>query len=194
MRESMPIEPAGRRISGRLLRTLVLVGMPGAGKSAVGRTLAARLKVPIRDSDAEIVSRARSSIAEIFERHGEAFFRDRERAVIASLLEGPPAVLSTGGGAWLSAENRELISEHAAVLWLRADLELLWSRVKHRDTRPLLRTPDPKATLAELLDARTPAYATAPLSLEVRAEWSIEQTSDAVMAELIAAGVIEPDR
>lgn len=181
----------GEALIGLTLRqTLVLVGMPGSGKSAIGRTLAARLGVPMRDSDAEIEARARRTIAEIFERDGEAFFRDRERLVIASLLKGPPAILSTGGGAWLSEQNRTLISKRAAVLWLRADLELLWNRVKHRDTRPLLRTADPKATLTELFEARQPAYGKAPLAIDVASDWSIEETCDAVQAALIVAGVI----
>lgn len=174
-----------------LRRTLVLVGMPGAGKSAIGRTLAARLGVTMRDSDAEIEARARRTIAEIFARDGEDFFRRKEGEVIASLLKGPPCVLSTGGGAWLSEANRKMIGARAAVLWLRADLDLLWARVKHRDTRPLLRTADPKATLAKLFEVRQPAYATAPHVVDVAPAWSIEETTDAVQAALIAAGVIE---
>ena len=121
-----------------LAKTVVLVGMMGAGKTAVGRALAKQLNAPIRDSDAEIVERAQLTIAEIFERYGEPFFREKETQVIASLLDGPPAILSTGGGAWLSAENRALLTEKATVLWLQADLELLWQRVRHKTTRPLL--------------------------------------------------------
>ncbi|MEM9754440.1 MAG: shikimate kinase, partial [Pseudomonadota bacterium] len=134
----------------QLRRTVVLVGMPGAGKSAVGRALAAELGVDLRDSDTAIVERARLAIDEIFAKHGEAFFREKEAQVIQSLLVGPPCVLSTGGGAWLNPETRAALAGAAAVVWLKADLELLWSRVRHRDTRPLLRTVDPKATLSEL--------------------------------------------
>lgn len=174
----------------RLCDTVVLVGMPGAGKSAVGRTLADRLRAELRDSDAVIEERARLSVAEIFERYGEAFFRARETEVIASLLEGPPCILSTGGGAWLSEENRVAISAVAAVVWLRADLDLLWNRVKHRDTRPLLKTPDPKGTLTELLATRAPHYAKAEFAVDVDAAWSVEDTTDRVMALLIEAGAI----
>ncbi|QBY00470.1 shikimate kinase [Rhodophyticola sp. CCM32] len=175
----------------RLTRTLVLVGMMGAGKTAIGRALAARLRVEMCDSDAEIVDSARMSIAEIFERDGEAFFRDREREVIARLLEGAPCILSTGGGAWLSPENRQMISARAAVLWLEADLNLLWARVRRKTTRPLLHTENPRDTLADLLEQRTPSYAMAELKLTVNPGWSIAKTTDAVMARLIAADVVE---
>ena len=174
----------------KLRRTVVLVGMPGAGKSAIGRTLAANLGVELRDSDAAIEERARATIAEIFERDGEAFFRARESEVITSLLGGAPCVLSTGGGAWLSAANRAAISASAAVVWLRADLDLLWSRVRHRDTRPLLKTRDPKGTLADLKEAREPHYALAEFTLDVEAPWSIQDTTDAVTKLLIQGDVI----
>jgi shikimate kinase len=107
------------------------------------------------------------------------------------LLDGPPCILSTGGGAWLSEENRRAISAVAAVVWLKADLELLWSRVRHRDTRPLLMTENPKETLAELQAKREPHYALAEYVLEVQRPWSIEQTTDAVMALLQNEGVID---
>lgn len=174
-----------------LRKPLVLIGMMGAGKSAVGRALAERLGVEIRDSDAEIEASARLSIAEIFERYGEPFFREKEAAVIARLLEGPPCVLSTGGGAWLSESTRALLLPRAAVVWLEADLDLLWSRVRHKSTRPLLRTPDPKATLAELLAARTPAYALAPLKVAVKPGWSIEDTAGKVLETLRRDGAVE---
>jgi shikimate kinase len=115
---------------------VVLIGMMGAGKTAVGRALSARLGVPMQDSDAEIVASARLSIAEIFERYGEAFFREKETQVIDRLLSGPPSVLSTGGGAWMSEGNRALLTERAAVLWLEADLELLWSPREEQDDPP----------------------------------------------------------
>lgn len=173
-----------------LQRTVVLVGMMGAGKTAIGRALAARLRVELKDSDAEIVESARTSIAEIFEEYGEAFFRDKEGRVIERLLDGPPCVLSTGGGAWLSEANREMILERAGVLWLEADLDLLWNRVRHKNTRPLLRTDNPRKTLAELVAARTPAYREAPLRVHVSPKWSIEQTTDAVLEELMRAGLV----
>ena len=187
--------PHSREDTGeRLARTVVLVGMMGAGKTAVGRALATRLGVEMRDSDEEIVASAQLSIAEIFERYGEAFFREKESAVIARLLDGPPCILSTGGGAWLSEANRRLLTRRAAVLWLAADLELLWSRVRHKSTRPLLHTADPRATLAEIHAARQPVYAMAPLRVHVAPGWSIDETCERVMAELAQAGVVEGDR
>ncbi|PWK62717.1 shikimate kinase [Roseicyclus mahoneyensis] len=184
--------PQSREDRGEALcRTVVLVGMMGAGKTAVGRALATRLGVEMRDSDAEIVNSSQLSIAEIFERYGEPFFREKESAVIARLLEGPPSVLSTGGGAWMAEANRGLLTANAAVVWLKADLELLWSRVRHKTTRPLLRTRSPKATLTALYADRAPVYALAPLSVEVHADWSIEETAEHVMTELARVGAVE---
>lgn len=185
MRESRP------ETGGRLLRTVVLVGMMGAGKTAIGTALSARLGVPFEDSDAEIEAASSLAITEIFERYGEAFFRDKEAQVIARLLEGPPCVLSTGGGAWIAPATRALLSARAAVVWLKADLDLLWARVRDKDTRPLLRTENPRATLAELLAARTPAYEEAEFVIETRPDWSITRTTDAVLARLTAAGIVE---
>jgi shikimate kinase len=184
MGETVPKQRLGLR------KTVVLIGMMGAGKTAVGKALATRLGADLRDSDAEIVESAQLSIAEIFDRFGEPFFREKETQVIARLLRGAPCVLSTGGGAWLAPENRALLTDAAAVLWLQADLDLLWQRVRHKTTRPLLRTDDPKATLTELLHARTPVYELAPLSVHVQPGWSIDQTADHVMTELMQAGAI----
>lgn len=175
----------------KLMRPIVMVGMMGAGKSAIGLALARRLDVPFRDSDAEIEAAADRTIAEIFERDGEAFFRARESEVIQRLLGEGPAILSTGGGAFLRAENRAAIAGHGVSIWLRADLDLLWSRVRHKDTRPLLRTPDPRATLAQLLAARTPHYEQADLVVESAPELSIEGMTDKVVATLIQAGLIK---
>jgi shikimate kinase len=175
----------------RLRKTVVLIGMMGAGKTAVGRALAGRLGVPMRDSDAEIVERARLSIAEIFERYGEPFFREKETQVIARLLDSAPCILSTGGGAWMSERNRALMTERAAVVWLQADLDLLWSRVRHKATRPLLRTDDPRRTLAEILEARTPVYSLAPLRVQVKPAWSIADTAEHVLRRLVADGAAE---
>ncbi|GGL74769.1 shikimate kinase [Wenxinia marina] len=169
----------------RLHRTVVLVGMMGSGKSAVGRTLAGRLGVPHIDSDVAIEEAANATIAEIFARDGEAFFRDRERAVISRLLSGPPVVLSTGGGAFVSAENRRMISERGVSIWLDAALDTLWERVRHKDTRPLLKAPDPKGRLAELMEARTPLYAEADLSVASEPGYSLDQTTDRVIAALL---------
>ncbi|MEM9474765.1 MAG: shikimate kinase [Pseudomonadota bacterium] len=170
----------------RLNKTVVMVGMMGAGKTAIGQALARRLDVPFLDSDAAIVEAANASIAEIFDRDGEAFFRAKETQVIARLLGGPPGVLSTGGGAFLSAENRQMISKMGISLWLKADLELLWTRVRHKDTRPLLRTTDPRATLAEIFRVRTPLYAQADIAVEAKAGLSISEMTDRVIAALRA--------
>lgn len=168
----------------KLRKTVVLVGMMGAGKTAVGKELARMLAVPFRDSDEEIVAAATMSIAEIFARDGEAFFRAREAEVIARLLRGPPGVLSVGGGAFLNAETRALISDLGVSVWLKADLDLLWSRVRQKTTRPLLRTPNPRQTLSDLLDARAPIYALADLVVEAQASYAIADMARAVLNEL----------
>lgn len=169
----------------KLHKTVVLVGMMGAGKTAVGKAVAAKLNVPFRDSDAEIENAANMSIPEIFERDGEPFFRARETEVIARLVDGAPCVLSTGGGAFLAERNRALISERGISVCLQASLKLLWSRVRHKDTRPLLRTPDPLATLTEIYEHRTPIYALADLSVEASSEYSIEEMADRVTCTLL---------
>lgn len=173
----------------KLHKTVVLVGMMGAGKTAVGKELARTLSVPFLDSDEEIVAAAQMSIAEIFERDGEDFFRAREAEVIARLLRGPPGVLSVGGGAYLNADTRLRISAEGVAVWLKADLDLLWSRVRHKSTRPLLRTADPRATLAALLDARAPHYAQADLVVQVGPRYAIADTARAVLDAL----AIRPD-
>jgi shikimate kinase len=158
----------------RLKKTVVMVGMMGAGKTAVGTALARILAVPFRDSDDEIVRAANRSIAEIFERDGEAFFRARESEVISRLLRSEPAVLSTGGGAFLAESNRAMIAAHGVSVWLRADLDLLWNRVRHKATRPLLRTPNPRETLRTLYEARLPFYELADIAVLSSADFSIE--------------------
>ena len=170
----------------RLRKTLVMVGMMGAGKTAIGQALARRCDVPFRDSDAEIVKAANATIAEIFERDGEAFFRDRESEVLARLLSESPGVLSTGGGAFLSERNRTLISERGVSVWLKADLALLWNRVKHKDTRPLLRTENPYQTLKSLYEARVPLYALADITVEAQPDYSIADMTEQVVAALTA--------
>ena len=139
-----------------LPRTVALVGLMGAGKSSIGRRLAQRLKVPFIDADAEIEAAAGATIEEIFERHGEAAFREGERRVIARLLEGPVQVLATGGGAFMDPATRALMRERAITVWLRADLELLLSRVTRRNNRPLLKGGDPRAVLERLMAERYP--------------------------------------
>ncbi|MFU8897966.1 MAG: shikimate kinase [Roseinatronobacter sp.] len=176
----------------KLHKTVVLVGMMGAGKTAVGKELARILAVPFLDSDEEIVAAAAMSIAEIFQRDGEAFFRDREAEVIVRLLRGKPGVLSVGGGAFLRAQTREMISELGVSVWLKADLDLLWSRVRQKPTRPLLMTSDPQATLAQLLAQREPVYAKADLVVETQPAYAIADTARAVLAKLaLRADVLE---
>ena len=168
----------------KLHKTVVLVGMMGAGKTAVGKELATLLDVPFRDSDEEIVNAAQMTIAEIFARDGEPFFRAREAEVIARLLREDPGILSVGGGAFLNDGTRATIAELGVAVWLKADLDLLWARVRHKTTRPLLRTANPRATLAELLAAREPHYAQADLHVITQAGFSITDTAKAVLAAL----------
>lgn len=159
--------------------------MMGAGKTAIGTALARAMGVPFLDSDAEIEAAANMTIAEIFSRDGEAFFRTKESQVIARLLDGMPSVLSTGGGAFLQAANREAIAAAGVSVWLRADLDLLWSRVKHKATRPLLRTSDPRATLEELCKARNPEYGKADLVVDAHKSYSIEEMTERVIEALM---------
>ena len=169
-----------------LLKTVVMVGMMGAGKTAVGRALAQRLGVAFLDSDAEIELAANRTVPEIFERDGEAFFRGKETQIIERLLIDKRCILSTGGGAFLSEQNRKNISAQGISVWLNADLELLWNRVRSKDTRPLLRTDDPKATLKKLYDQRVPIYSLADLTVGSAPEYSIEDMVDQVIDALIA--------
>jgi shikimate kinase len=150
----------------RLDKTLVLVGMMGAGKTSVGRRLAHVLGVPFRDADAEIELAAGCTVNDIFERFGEPAFRAGERKVIARLLREPPHVLATGGGAFMDAETRERIRREAISIWLRAPVDLLLERVLRKDTRPLLRNTDRRAALERLLTERGPFYAEADIMIE----------------------------
>ena len=146
------------------------------------------------DSDEEIVRSANSTIAEIFERDGEAFFRAAESKIIARLLDGPPVVLSTGGGAFMRPENRDIIANRGVSLLLDADLELLWERVGHKDTRPLLRTKNPKQTLTEIYERRAPIYALADFIVKTLPDYSIDDTTKAAIkilhtrADVLAQG------
>ena len=176
-----------------LRRTIVLVGMMGAGKTAIGRALATRLDVPFLDSDAAIEQAATISISEIFSRDGEAFFRDREVEVIDRLLSGSPVILSTGGGAFLADRTRDLIANKGVAVWLDADLDTLWERVRHKDTRPLLRTANPLATLAALMKIRTPIYAQAAIHIIIAPTASIDLTTQSVINALSEdPSILEP--
>ncbi len=170
----------------RLRKSVVLIGMMGAGKSAVGAALARQLAVPFVDTDDEIERAADRTISEIFAHHGEAFFRARETEVLTRLLRGTPSIMSTGGGAFLAAHNREVISRDGVSVWLRADLETLWQRVRHKNTRPLLRTENPRAALSGLLETRSPIYAKADLVVDSRAGQSIDAMARHVCAALAA--------
>ena len=145
----------------RLDRPLVLVGLMGVGKSTVGRRLAKRLGLPFVDSDSEIEGAAGLSAAEVYERYGEKDFRDGERRLVARLIEGEVRVIATGGGAYVDPRTRELLNERAITIWLDAPVAVLAERTARRDTRPLLRTADPKGTLEKLSEERRPSYAEA---------------------------------
>ena len=145
--------------------TVVLVGLMGVGKSTVGRRLAARLNLPFVDADTEIETASGMAVAEIFERYGEAHFRDGERRVIARLIEGPAKVIATGGGAFINDDTRALILARAVAVWLDADIPTLVERVARRETRPLLKGRDAGEVLAELARVRNPIYAEAPIHI-----------------------------
>ncbi|CAM8667820.1 shikimate kinase [Sphingobium sp.] len=145
---------------------IVLVGMMGVGKSTVGRRLAARLGLHFVDADEEIEKAAGMTVAEIFERYDESYFRDGERRVIARLMDGAPKVIATGGGAFMQDETRRLILEAATAIWLDADIDILVDRVARRESRPLLKNRDPRVVLTELAAVRNPVYALAPIHVK----------------------------
>jgi shikimate kinase len=149
-------------------RSIVLVGMMGAGKSSVGRRLASRLGLPFVDADAEIEAAAGMSIPEIFAAHGEPYFRSGEARVIARLLEGGPQVMATGGGSFMNEGTRAAIHQKGVSIWLKADYEVLLRRVRRRTDRPMLKTADPAETLRRLMQERDPIYALADLTLHSR--------------------------
>jgi len=163
-------------------RTIVLVGLMGAGKSAIGRRLAERLGIPFADADTEIETAAGRTIEEIFAEHGEAAFREGERKVIARLLEGPAHVLATGGGAFMDPETRGRIHAQGRSVWLKADLEVLLKRVRKRNNRPLLKQGDPREILQRLMTLRYPVYAEADIAVE-----SVEGPHDSVVDAIIEA-------
>jgi shikimate kinase len=163
-------------------RSIVLVGLMGCGKSSVGRRLASRLGLGFVDADEEIERVAAKSIVEIFADHGESYFRDGERRVIARLLSSGPQVLATGGGAFINPETRANIRERGISIWLRADLPVLMRRVSKRDSRPLLKTGDPEATMRDLMAKRYPIYADADIIVESR-----DVPHDVIVNEVISA-------
>ena len=163
-------------------RSVVLVGMMGAGKSSVGRRLASRLGIPFVDADTEIEQAAQMTIPEIFAKYGEAAFRSAEARVILRLLDGGPQVLATGGGAFMNPDTREAIHAKGVSVWLKADLDVLIRRVKRRSDRPLLHTDDPAETLQRLLAERSPTYGQADLTINSR-----EVPHDRIVDEVLAA-------
>jgi shikimate kinase len=177
-------EPEADRILRRLGgRTIVMVGMMGAGKSSIGRRLANRLGLAFVDADTEIEQAANATISEIFDTHGEAYFRDGERRVIQRLLDGTAKVLATGGGAFVNAETRATIRSAGVSVWLMADRDLILQRVRRRSNRPLLKTADPEATMEKLIAERYPIYAEATIQVQSR-DVAHEVVIDAIIEAL----------
>ena len=166
-------------------RTIALVGLMGVGKSSVGRRLANVLELPFRDADTEVETAAGRSISEIFASLGEPAFREGERRVISRLLEQPPHVLATGGGAFMNEETRALIKSKAVSVWLKADLQVLARRVSRKDSRPLLKDKDPLEVLTSLAEIRYPTYALADVTVET-GDAAHHVTVDQVLAALCA--------
>jgi len=174
-------------------RSLVLIGMMGAGKSSIGRKLAQRLNLPFVDADSEIERAAGMSISEIFAKHGEPYFRAGEARVITRLLDGGPQVLATGGGAFMHPQSREAIRAKGISIWLRADYDVLMKRIKRRNDRPMLKTDDPGETLRRLMQERDPVYAEADVivhSRDVPHEIIIGEIISAVAPRLAALGAV----
>jgi shikimate kinase len=172
-------------------RSIVLVGMMGAGKSTIGRRLSARLRLPFLDADTEIEAAAGMSIPDIFETHGEPHFRDGEARVIARLLDNGPAVLATGGGAFMREETRNRIGDKAISIWLKADADIIMKRVKRRADRPLLQTADPAGTVGRLIEEREPIYQRADITIwsrDVPHDKIVEECIDALHARLCGGG------
>ena len=163
-------------------RSIVLVGMMGAGKSTIGRRLSARLGLPFLDADAEIELAHSMPIPDIFEKYGEPYFRDGEVRVIARLLNGGPAVIATGGGAVMRQETRDRIREKAVSIWLRADSDIIMRRVRRRSDRPLLQTADPEATVERLIREREPVYGQADVTV-----WSRDVPHEKIVDECMEA-------
>jgi shikimate kinase len=168
-----------------LKKTVALVGMMGSGKSAIGKVISSILDVPFNDADIEIERAAKLSIPEIFERHGEKFFRDKEDQVIKRLLKERPCVLATGGGAFVNAKIRTTIKQYGVSVWLNADIETLWNRVKHKRSRPLLRTDNPRQTLTNIYTDRIETYSLADVTIESQGKSSLEEMANLVIKSLL---------
>ncbi|WP_176086294.1 shikimate kinase [Martelella sp. HB161492] len=168
IQETGPLNLRQKALRGLDGRNLILVGLMGAGKSAIGKMVADALAIPYIDTDAEIEKAARMSISELFEKYGEPEFRALETRVIERILTEGPAIVSTGGGAFINPVNREMIASAGLSMWLKADLETLWDRVRRRSTRPLLKTENPKETLRALMESRYPVYGLAEITVMSR--------------------------
>ncbi|RJT35177.1 shikimate kinase [Mesorhizobium waimense] len=181
-------------------RSIVFVGLMGAGKTAIGRKVAAMLALPFIDSDQEIESVSRMTVPELFERYGETEFRALEQRVLLRLLENGPQVLSTGGGAFMNAQTREAIAGHGVSVWLKAELDLLMERVSKKQNRPLLKNPDPRAVLERLMAERYPVYATSDVTVPTRDDRKEVIAAEVVnalcrhfgVAEIVAASEVRP--
>lgn len=169
----------------KLSKPIVLVGMPGSGKTTVGRRLAHRLDIPFYDADAEIEAAAGCTIAAIFARDGEVAFRATEKAIIARLLEAERGVLSTGGGAYMNAETRATIAAKGVSVWLKADLDILVARTARKTNRPLLQGGDPRQKLQDLLTTRSPVFALANITIDSQ-DRPLDETVDLILAALRA--------
>src|SRR5271155_1711329 len=183
--QGQPVD-AGRVAAALGGRSVVLVGMMGAGKTSVGKRLAAKLGLPFVDADAEIEAGAQLTISEIFERFGELYFREGERKVIARLLNGGPLVLATGGGAFMNPMTRDNIAKRGVSIWLKPNFDVLLARVRKKSNRPLLKTADPEQTLRRLLEERSPTYALADFTIE-SLDGSHDSVVDAILRRLAAA-------
>jgi shikimate kinase len=181
-----PANPPGEghaALLGRLgNRSIVFVGLMGAGKTAIGRKVATMLALPFIDSDQEIESVSRMTVPELFERYGETEFRALEQRVILRVLENGPQVLSTGGGAFMNGQTREAIVGHAVSVWLKAEIDLLMERVSKKQNRPLLKSSDPRAVLERLMAERHPVYAEADVTVPTR-----DDRKEVIAAEVVDA-------
>lgn len=156
----------------------------GAGKTAIGQELARQLEIPFKDTDHEIELAANMSVSEIFSKYGEPFFREKETQILSRLVSEKPCVLSTGGGAFISDTNKQIISQKAVSVWLDVDLNILWSRVKRKDTRPLLRVPKPFEKLKQLHSERAPHYKQAMVRVSINEDMSIAETTELVVKQI----------
>ena len=163
-------------------RSIVFVGLMGAGKTAIGRRVASILGLPFLDSDHEIETASRMTIPELFELYGEAEFRALEQRVIMRILENGPQVLSTGGGAYMNGQTRRAIADHGVAVWLKAELDVLMDRVGKKQNRPLLKNADPRAVMIRLMDERYPVYANADVTVLTR-----DEKKDVIAGEVINA-------